>query len=201
YYIDSNLGISQGDTLVHIEASFKNPETSSPGQQTFYGRFVNWSAIDNREPLSTHFASRYIGGGASTNTDFVVWRDPKVNQGAFPCGTLPSWYPLAQEQIVVFDEQEHPQVFEPLPNDPPFPGAAQRTRVDGPSLPVLPTFGWASLDLNTTVPAAGGNPPEDPGTAQAWMTTVMTSGAVSVGFDAIHLDSACAPSHAVLGPP
>ncbi|HXU45913.1 MAG TPA: hypothetical protein VN783_10325, partial [Thermoanaerobaculia bacterium] len=46
YYIDSNLGISQGDTLVHIEASFKNPETSSPGQQTFYGRFVNWSAID-----------------------------------------------------------------------------------------------------------------------------------------------------------
>ncbi|HXU45911.1 MAG TPA: hypothetical protein VN783_10315, partial [Thermoanaerobaculia bacterium] len=62
--------------------------------------------------------------------------------------------------------------------------------------------GWAFLDLNANVPAAGANPPEDPAAGQAWVSTVMTgTGRFGIGFDAIHLDSACTPSHAVLGPP
>ncbi|HXU47076.1 MAG TPA: hypothetical protein VN783_16220, partial [Thermoanaerobaculia bacterium] len=188
FYVDSVGNVAEGDTLVHIEASFKNPETSGSGQYTFYGRYVNWTGIDNREPLSSHFASRYVNGGAfSGGTDFIVWRDSKVNQSAFKCGTLPGWYPLLQEQIVTFDEQEHPTVFQALPGAPqPFPAEAQRTHVDGPALPVPFDFGWAFLDLNANVPAAGANPPEDPAAGQAWVSTVMTgTGRFGIGFDAI----------------
>jgi len=56
------------------------------------------------------------------------------------------------------------------------------------------------MNLNTTVAAAGSNPPEDPAAAQAWVTVVMdASGRFSVGFDAIQLDSACDASHTLIG--
>ena len=41
-----------------------NPETSVAGQYTFYGRYVSWTAADNREPLATNFAARFVNGGA-----------------------------------------------------------------------------------------------------------------------------------------
>jgi len=52
-YIYSNPAADQssGETLVHIEASAASPETSVAGQYTFYGRYVGWTAADNREPL------------------------------------------------------------------------------------------------------------------------------------------------------
>jgi hypothetical protein len=61
-------------------------------------------------------------------------------------------------------------------------------------------FGWLYLNLNTTVPAAGNNPPEDPTAAQAWVTAEMdAAGRFSVGFPAIQLDSACTALHFVPG--
>ncbi|HXU45912.1 MAG TPA: hypothetical protein VN783_10320 [Thermoanaerobaculia bacterium] len=206
FYLDSTGGVAEGETLIHIEASNKNPETSSPGQNTFYGRHVGWTAADQREPLASHFLSRYYAQDSFALTDLVVWRDPKVNQGPFPCGVLPSWYPLGQEQIVVFDDKETVVVFAGVPNQPPpFSAAAQRTRVGGASFPVPFAFGWVALDLNATVPAAGPNPPEDPAAAQAWVMTLIsaTGGGrpLGLGYDAIHSDSACTPSHAQLGPP
>jgi hypothetical protein len=72
--------------------------------------------------------------------------------------------------------------------------------VGGADLPVPFTFGWMYLNLNTTVVAAGANPPEDPAAAQAWVTAVMDAqGRFSVGFDAIKLDSACTALHFVPG--
>src|SRR6185503_16287181 len=102
FYVNPAQNFAQGETLVHIEASATNPETSVAGQYTFYGRYVAWTAADNREPLATNFAVRYINGGAFTGgTSLLSWRDPKVNQGAFTCpavlGSRPSWYPLGQE--------------------------------------------------------------------------------------------------------
>ncbi len=180
-----------------------------PGEYTFYGRYVAWTAADNREPLATNFATRFLNGGAfNGGTDLLVWRDAKVAQGAFKCGTLPSWYPLGQEQIVIFDEQENPEQPETLPVSPqppgdaiiPFPSEASRTEVGGTELPVTPAFGWLYLNLNTSVLAAGANPPEDPAAAQAWVTTQMDAeGRFSVGYDAIKLDSACNASHALIG--
>ena len=209
FYVNSGENFAQGETLVHIQADGLNPETSVPGQYTFYGRYVNWTAADNREPLSTNFAARYINGGAFTGgTNYVVWRDSKVDQNAFKCGTLPAWYPLGEEQIVIFDEMENPELQQVPPFSPPppgdflipFPAEAQRTDVDGEDFPVSFDFGWIFLNLNTTVAAAGSNPPEDPAAAQAWVTVVMdASGRFSVGFDAIQLDSACAANHTLIG--
>ncbi|HEV7668106.1 MAG TPA: hypothetical protein VGS22_06250, partial [Thermoanaerobaculia bacterium] len=168
-----------------------------------------WTAADNREPLSTNFAARYINGGAFTGgTSYLVWRDSKVDQNAFKCGTLPSWYPLGEEQIVIFDEAETPELQQVPPFSPPppgdflipFPAESQRTEVDGEDFPVSFDFGWIFLNLNTTVAAAGSNPPEDPAAAQAWVTVVMdASGRFSVGYDAIQLDSACDANHALIG--
>jgi hypothetical protein len=209
FYVSDMQNFADGNPLVHIEASATNPQTSVAGQYTFYGRYVNWTAADNREPLATNFAVRYVTGGTFTGgSDLLVWRDSKVNQSPFTCpvapGVRPSWYPLGQEGIVIFDEEEQPQVPQSFPVSPqppqqgliPFPAEAQRTTVGGAELPVPFAFGWLYLNLNTTVTAAGNNPPEDPAAAQAWVTVEMKAqGRFSVGFDAIQLDSACLASH------
>jgi hypothetical protein len=209
FYVNPTTNRADGETLVHIEASATNPETSVAGQYTFYGRYDNWTAVDNREPLATNFAVRFLNGGPFTGgTNLVTWRDSKVRQGAFKCGTTPAWYPLGQEQIVIFDEQEHPQVPQTFPVSPqppqngiiPFPAETQSTAVGGAAFPVPYKFGWVFLDLNTTVAAAGSVPPEDPAAAQAWVEAVMSAlGRYSVGFDAIKLDSACTASHTLIG--
>ncbi|PYQ59123.1 MAG: hypothetical protein DMF53_19285 [Acidobacteria bacterium] len=214
FYVDESQNYASGNPMVHIEASATDAQTSLPGQYTFYGRYVNWTAADNREPLATGFASRYVTHGTfSGGTDLIVWRDSKVNQGPFTCpvapGTRPPWYPLGQEGIVIFDEAEHPQVPQTFPVSPqppqasllPFPAEAQRTAVGGAGLPVPFDFGWIYLNLNTLVTAAGNNPPEDPRAAQAWVTTEMKAmGRFSVGFDAVQLDSACQAVHFTPGP-
>ena len=210
FYVNSSQNFAQGETLVHIEADATNPETSVPGEYTFYGRYVAWTAIDNREPLATTFATRYIlGGGFDGGTDLIVWRDSKVNQAPFVCGIAPAWYPLGQEQVVIFNEQEEvflpPSVpFGPQPNAgaiTPFPAEAQRTQVGGPRLPVPFNFGWLYLNLNVSVALAGANPPEDPLAAQAWVTTIHDAdGRFSVGYTATQLDNASEASHLLLGP-
>ncbi len=211
FYIQELLSYASGNPLVHVEASATDPETSSAGQYTFYGRYVGFTAVDNREPLGTNFATRFLVGGPFTGgTDLVAWRDSKVRQGAFKCGSLPSWYPLGQEAIVIFDEQEHPQVPQTFPVSPqppqqgviPFPAETQRVSVGGTTFPVPYKFGWLFLDLNTTVAPAGNVPPEDPAAAQGWVSTLLqTSGRYSVGFDAIQLDSACHANHIAPGAP
>jgi hypothetical protein len=208
FYVNPAQNFADGNTLVHIEASATNPQTSTSGQYTFYGRYDGWTAADNREPLSTNFAVRYVTGGVfSGGTSLLVWRDSKVNQGAFTCPATngrPAWYPLGQEGIVIFDEQEQPQVAQTFPVSPqppntgliPFPAEAQRTQVGGADLPVPFNFGWLYLNLNTSVAAAGSNPPEDPAAAQAWVSAEMTAqGRFSVGFNAVQLDSACTALH------
>jgi hypothetical protein len=213
FYVDPANNFAQGDTLVHVEASGTDPETSVAGEYTFYGRYVSWNALDNREPLATTFAVRFINGGAfSGGTSLIAWRDPKVNQGPFTCpavlGVRPLWYPLTQEGIVIFDEQETPDVpevppFFPPPFIPPlipFAAAAQKTAVGGPDFPVPFSFGWLYLNLNQTNAPAGANPPEDPLASQAWITAVHDAeGRFSVGFAATQLDSAANANH--LTPP
>lgn len=202
-YVHRSRGRSEGNTLVHIEASSTSPETSTPGQYTFYGRYVGWSALDNREPLPTTFGARYV----ADDTHMIVWRDSKVVTRSFACPvaarTRPSWFPLGAESIVVFDEQENASVLptsavSPSPGGAtlrPFRAEAQRTRVGGNAFPVPYASGWAYLNLNTTVTPAGANPPEDPAAAQAWVSTVTANGRFGVGYDAMRYDSACNAQH------
>jgi hypothetical protein len=199
---------AHGETMVHIEASATDPETSVPGQYTFYGRFVDWSAADNREPLGSNFAARYLNGGAFTGgTDLVVWRDPKMVQAAFPCGSNPPWFPLGQENVLQFDEQEQCSFLSayrlsPAPPGPtPFPAVANRVRVGSTQLPSAFDFGLMVLNLNTSVAPAGITPPEDPAAAQAWVTVVMDAESrYSIGYAAYQLDSACDAQHPFCAP-
>jgi hypothetical protein len=211
--IDRGTRRVHADNLVHIEASATNPETSVPGQYTFYGRLVNWTAADNREPLATTFTMRYFNGapGFPTQTTLLAWRDPKVPQNAFACGGNPPWFPLSQEQIVAFDDEENPEEGPSSPVAPPppgtvlipFPGATQRVRLGGSTLPVGFARGWLYLNLSTSVTISA-NPPEDPNAAQAWVTVVHEDadtaaygvrGHTSIGYRAIALDSATDANH------
>ena len=208
-YVNTTQNFANGGALVHIEASTTDPATTTAGRYTFYGRYVGWNASDHREPLATNFGGRYATGGTfDGGTSFVVWRDPKANQLPFACPagqSNPPWYPLLQEGIDVFDEQEHVAVpigF-PFPPPPPgldlipFPAATQRATIDGAAFPVPFEFGWIFLDLNTTV-TGNPNPSFDPVASQAWLIYEMDSnGHFSVGFEGLRLDSACAPSHMV----
>jgi len=209
FYVNPGQNFASGDTLVHIEASATDPRTTVQGDYTFYGRYTGiptngWLAVDNREPLATNFAARFVNGGAfSGGTDFVAWRDSKVVQGAFKCGTTPAWYPLSQEGIVIFDEQEHPSVPQSFPVSPqpptsgiiPFPAEAQRTKVGGADFPVPYDFGWIYMNLNTTV-LGQVTGLTDPAAAQAWVSVVMNAeGRYSVGYDAVQIDNASAANH------
>jgi len=195
FYVDEANDFAQGETLVHVEA---DRAAFTAGDYTFYGRYVSWDASDAREPLPSIFATRYLDGGLFTGgTDLICWRDSKADPGPFTCGTIPAPFPLAQNQVVIFDEEENPELvpesrFSPgVPQEDVLicPWEAQRTEVGGPALPVSPSFGWLYLNLNTSTGSV-----QDP-YAQAWVTTVVDAvGRFSVGFDAIQLNDLCTPT-------
>jgi hypothetical protein len=219
FYVNPGENFAAGETLVHVEAcsapSVGNGAGLCPfvtGEYTFYGRYA--AAVDQREPLATTFATRYaVGGGFDGGTDLLVWRDSKVaNPQAFVCGQNASWFPLAQSDVVAFDEQEHPTnlCFQGDNVSPAtggtetcFPLEAERIHVQGGNViaadmnPPTP-FGWLYLNLNHAIT---GDP--FPGVAQAWVTTAMfAEGRYEVGYDAIQLDNATAtlPGGVVLLP-
>jgi hypothetical protein len=223
FYINSGLNMAEGYTLVHILAEEIPPPPSeelissdqksfsiSSHPYTFYGRYVGWSGADRRHPLATTFAVRYQKQNLTDNTDLIVWRDSKTNKGPFTCpaspGSRPSWYPLGQEGIVIFDDHENPEVLPSIPSSPqlqnytPFPAETQRVVVGSAQLPASFNSGWLYLNLNTSV--VGVKEPGDPDAAQAWVAVRMTSGGrFSVGFDAIQIDDASRARHQTPGPP
>jgi hypothetical protein len=214
-YVDRSQNLSSGDTMVSVPANAADPETSLPGQYTFYGRLNSWSAIDNREPLATSFAARFVAPKdlktiekarrrpfLPPSTELIVWRDPKVNAQPFTCGAPPAWYPLAQNQIRVFDEQEHTEV--PAFPTAPFPAATQRVSVTGTNFPITFSSGWLYLNLNTLVPGQLAN--ENLVAAQAWVTVLHrvlqgpNGGRYEAGFRAIRLDSARQTDNVIITP-
>ena len=204
FYVNEGQNFAQGETLVHIEADPALDATN----YTFYYRYSE-EGEDHREGLGSTFAVRYVAGGLfDGGTSLLVWRDAKVEvdsygdgveDNGFPCAWgYPPPYPLGQHQIVIFDEDENPEVPEGCQISPcppgqfltPFPWEAQRTLVNSADLPVGNPFGWFYLNLNfgvdpsEPVDAAFGD------TMQNWVTATMdANGRFSVGFDAIQLDN------------
>jgi hypothetical protein len=193
----SGLDGGDGSPLVHIIANATDPQLNTPGQYTFYGRVNNFSAADNREPLSTTFMTRYatVPANGFQPTQLTVWRDNKGPQGFFACGTTPAWYPLKQKQIIFFDEQERPVKLTTLPlsdTPTPFPAGTQRVQVGSARLPSAFASGTVYLNLMTTI-AGNPNPPEDITAewTQAWVTVHQKgAGRYSIGYPAALLDSA-----------
>ncbi|HEV7519310.1 MAG TPA: hypothetical protein VGR07_23725 [Thermoanaerobaculia bacterium] len=106
FLVDPQNNFSTGEQLVRLEAV---PGRFGAGDTTFYGRTVGYSGADDREPLATEWAARYVAGGAfKGGTDLIVWRDPEQPGLVFDCAAGPKgWYPLSQTTSI-FDEQEHP---------------------------------------------------------------------------------------------
>ena len=207
FYVNADQDFAQGETLVHIEAD-PNLELD-PTNYTFYWRysdFNNVPAADHREGLGNVFAVRYVNGGAFTGgSSLLSWRDSKyVFPDSFTCSHgAPAPYPLGQNQVVVFDEEENfetPQgcTISPCPPEEgliPFPWEAQRTDVGGPALPTTPDFGWIFLNLNSDT--GSGWPIVNPEIMQNWVTVTMDAdGRFSVGFDAIQLGNVTNPAAA-----
>ncbi len=197
-YVDPANDYADGENLVRIEAF---PGAFKPGDTTFYGRYVNGSGVDNREPLATAWASRFaVGGAFSGGTDLVVWRDSGHAVKPFACGTAPPGFPLVMAGEVTFDEQEHAQTTPLFPCAPvlcptapvgAFPAEAGRVTIGGTDFPVPFNFGWVFLDLKMPPPGGQGVP----AIRQGWVGTVMKAqGKFSAGFGATPLDSACEPS-------
>jgi hypothetical protein len=217
-YVTPSQDLAYGDSLVSIAGLIPGQDPYLvAGNYTFYGRFNNFTATDAREPLSTTFAARFVSpkdfktvakarrrAVLPPATELVVWRDPKVsNVNGFACGTTPAWYPLSQEDVVAFDEQEN--IESPTFPSAPFPAATQRVTVASSAFPLTTASGWLYLNLNTVVPGAGGGL-IDSTAAQAWVTVLNrvqqgpNGGRFDVAYRATRLDSARAASHQVLIP-
>jgi len=209
FYVDPANNFAQGEDLVSIES---DSQLAVPGNFTFYGRYNAWTGLDAREPLATTFATRYLEqSGPFDGTQLAVWRDSldtyTNDANGFTCGSAAEWYPLSQDQVVAFDEQENAtelcnkQVSSNVSPPPPverqycFPAETQLLDVqtgNGIADAINPPydFGWLFLNLNQ--PVYSGTTITGYNLAQAWVTTIMhASGLYSVGMNAIQLDTAC----------
>lgn len=136
--VDLATNEAQGEALVAIEASSEDPLTSTPGNRTFYGRYVGGSAADNREPLaSTWHAGLDTGALPDGEAELLVWRDSGIPQVDFPCGPLPSPFPLTTKNSIVYDPEGAGAAF---PSDA-LPRTTQRVTV-------APSGGSLALDLD-----------------------------------------------------
>lgn len=140
---DDANNFSVGEALIHIEASNAG-ETGMVGEYTFYSRYTGATAIDNREPLATQWAARYLTGGGTT-TDLVYWRDVKIAQNPFPCDTPPVWAPLSAIELLAFDEEENAVDLGPNPG---FPLACGRVAVGAGSIQPPFDFGWLKINFS-----------------------------------------------------
>ncbi|MCP3958666.1 MAG: hypothetical protein GY719_12505 [bacterium] len=178
-------GRAIGDNLVAIEAAdAMDPFTA--GEYTFYGRYVDGLATDQREPLASTWATRYFQPNAlfDGGTDLLVWRDSKCqvsvqsfNNGCVPTTGTPPWWPLDETQVVAFDLQEDATEIctdipgepggggiSPPPGDIPgvgvqcFPLETGRYAVGAGDLTPPYEFGWLYLNLNFTLGDTSGSP-------------------------------------------
>ncbi len=199
FLVDVANAFAFGENLIHIEAvdSVGNGFWAV-NDYTFYGRYVAGTAVDNREPLATTWAVRYFSGAEGAfddDSDIYCWRDTGRDESAyFLCGTTPSPFPLAQTQLVIFDEFENPIVVEDTPFSPPptldtvTPCPWESNRTGATEFGSVFDFGWFYMNLNTTITGALFNPIK-----QSWVgVSHSAAGLFTVGYPGVHLDSALA---------
>jgi len=205
FIIDPPNNFAIGEPLVHIEA---DATLTSDTGYTFYGRYTSPTGADQREPLGTSWALRFLDGGAfSGGTDLIVWRDSTTdNQGGFACGVGPDWLPLNETEVVAFDEEENAVelcyqgsggvISPPDPGEDPtcFPLETQRVKVGQGDLTPLFNFGWMAINLNINDVGVSGD--VDFGAngeiAQSYVIAHHSaSGRFAVGLSAVELSSAC----------
>ncbi|HEX3556702.1 MAG TPA: hypothetical protein VIA62_26065 [Thermoanaerobaculia bacterium] len=194
FYVDPARVYADGENLIRLKAD----PAAFAGQRTFYGRYVNGSGADGRQPLPPDWAARFLSSGAFTEgTDLIVWRDSGQVTKPFPCGLRPSWYPLLLSTYLAFDEEENPflpptfpiSAQPPLPAPSQLPAEANRLQVGTEPLPVPFDFGWIYLHLGHFQSGSAFDP------SQGWVGVAMKAGGrFSVGFGATPLSNGCQPN-------
>jgi hypothetical protein len=152
---------------------------------TFYGRYSGYDGRDERVPLPTLWATRFLNGGPFTGgADLIVWRDTGVATVApVACGGHPAWHPLQEGFVVARDESGDPaQRIQVGTESNFFPLATQKVPVSTFGLPYA--FGRLQLSL------ADGPNLNNP--RQAWVQTVLSAnGLYSAGMNARAIDELC----------
>ena len=213
FLVDAEEDYAQGEQAVHVEAL---PGAFSPGDYTFYRRYVAASAIDHREPLGTQYAVRHLkGGGFDGGTDFLVWRDTgSAEAEPVDCeGSPPSWYGgygLESFTVLISEEGETArssetglicEILPPCPDIRKFPLATQSVLFGSGEFPSVPPdgtqFGMTYINLRR----ASTVDPEDWPVLQGWVVATNSAlGRFSVGQRAMRLDSACNPGPSLFVP-
>ncbi len=178
HYVNSKRNTSDSQTAVPIVA---DPDFFHAGDYTFYGRYVSFDGRDDRIPLSSLYYARYLNGGPfSGGTELIVWRDNRTaTVAAGACGTAPSWAPLGEMQLVIFDEAENPTE---IIGGNAFPLTTQKVHVGGSALEVPEPFGFMMIDLWHG----------DSSHAQGWVSVIMSAeGRFSTGYEAMRADDLC----------
>lgn len=216
FIVDPANNFAQAENLVHVEADDFFDEFSTPTGYTFYGRFTNSGSTvnpclgcDNREPLGTTWAARYITGGVFDGTDYIVWRDStsSVATGAgYTCGVGPTWFPLNETEVIAFNEAEDAVRLcqlgpggvisppEPGSDAACFPYETQRVSVGEDDLVPPFNFGWMYLNLNINDVGIAGDVDfgSEGDIAQSWVGQIHSAaGRYSGGYTAVELTSAC----------
>ncbi len=206
--------------LVHIEADDAFNAASTATNYTFYGRYTQGDGgIDNREPLASAWAVRYVDA-APHHTDLVVWRDATAGLASaasgWGCGPIsleppepgavgPDWRPLPETQIVCFDDTEDVvEVCSGIPSSGCLHLETQRQNVGAPDFAVPFESGWCHLNLN--IPADDPEldvdfPADPPGPiAQSWVGALHSfSGELTAGLRGTELATACQDLDPIIG--
>ncbi len=157
------------DSAVPVEASAVDPLTSSgTDKQTFYGRLVGYTAIDNREPLPTAWAGRAAAG----RTDVDFWRDPGTTVAPFACGGAPAGLPSGQRVVALFGADGSAAG---APAGDLFPFISGTTSGQA-TLGVTAPLGWLFANLNLAAPSGPLGQ-----IRQSWVTLRQTPQTLPVG--------------------
>ncbi|MEM7582501.1 MAG: hypothetical protein AAF560_03905 [Acidobacteriota bacterium] len=170
----------QNEPAVHIEADPTGSEIQ-PDDRTFYGRYVAGSGQDLREPLPSILAANH--STLAAGSELLVWRET-IATAAATCGTLPAGLPIAQSDLLVFDEEENPlSVFADAEL------ATNALALDGIVPPGVVELGWLVLDERH----AGVESLYGDDRAQAWVTYLSGPDPVAMasGRETFVLDNTC----------
>jgi hypothetical protein len=167
--VDGDQSYASGQSAVAIKA---DTGLFRPGDYTFYGKFVRWTARDARRPLSGQWSARYaqeVSFVPFEGTELIVWRDNRYARNVpVPCGTNPRWMPMGERGLSANAADGR---YESLGTRTEiFDLVTQRVDVGSVLRPPF-LFGWLGLDLFHKSGA----------TAQAWVGwTASSPGGFSV---------------------
>jgi len=193
FLVDPANDYASGSEAVHLPADYLRFDGTT-NVRTYYGNFVGWNGSDDRVPLPSWWAVRYLNGGVfSGGTDLVVWRDTRANVRNFTgvtCGSRPNWIPLT-----VFSLRAYPEAPAASGSDVPLdptklPLATQRvSTADLAGASGLPgSFGTIEMRLDDALTNGAS------AFRQAAVLAIMSaSGRFSVGVNAFRQKDACLP--------